>query len=78
MAIASNPTVTATVAGTGNGKTLRSRIWSARWCYLFMLPNLVLSAMFTFYPAVMSWYFAFLDWSTTSSFGTPTSALSCS
>ncbi len=28
-----------------------------------MLPNLVLAAMFTFYPAVMSWYFSFLDWS---------------
>lgn len=43
--------------------SLGKRIWSARWCYLFMLPNLVLAALFTFYPAVMSWYFAFLDWS---------------
>ncbi len=39
------------------------RVWRARWCYLFILPNLVLSAMFTFYPAVMSWYFSFLNWS---------------
>ncbi|HVL24407.1 MAG TPA: sugar ABC transporter permease [Thermomicrobiales bacterium] len=45
------------------GKTLGQRIWAARWCYLFMLPNLILAAMFTFYPTVMSWYFAFLDWS---------------
>jgi ABC-type sugar transport system permease subunit len=42
---------------------LRKRIWAARWCYLFALPNLVLAGMFTFYPTVMSWYFAFLDWS---------------
>lgn len=45
------------------GKTLGQRIWAARWYYLFMLPNLILAAMFTFYPTVMSWYFAFLDWS---------------
>jgi ABC-type sugar transport system permease subunit len=47
----------------GQGKTLWQRIWSARWCYLFMVPNLILAALFTFYPTVMSWYFAFLDWS---------------
>jgi multiple sugar transport system permease protein len=46
-----------------SGGTLRQRIWTARWCYVFMLPNLVLAAMFTFYPTAMSWYFAFLDWS---------------
>jgi len=54
------------LAGQGQpaaGRTLRQRVWAARWCYLFMLPNLVLAAMFTFYPTVMSWYFAFLDWS---------------
>ncbi len=45
------------------GKTLRQRLWKARWCYLFMLPNLILAAMFTVYPTVMSWYFAFLNWS---------------
>jgi multiple sugar transport system permease protein len=46
-----------------HGKSLGQRMWAARWCYLFMLPNLILAAMFTFYPTVMSWYFAFLDWS---------------
>jgi len=46
-----------------HGKALGQRMWTARWCYLFMLPNLILAAMFTFYPTVMSWYFAFLDWS---------------
>lgn len=44
-------------------KRLIKRIRDARWCYLFMLPNLILAALFTFYPTVMSWYFAFLDWS---------------
>jgi ABC-type sugar transport system permease subunit len=43
--------------------SLGHRIWVSRWCYLFVLPNLTLAAMFTFYPAVMSWYFSFLDWS---------------
>ena len=33
------------------------------WCYLFMLPALVLATMFTFYPIVASWYFSMLDWS---------------
>ncbi|MGH2557726.1 MAG: carbohydrate ABC transporter permease [Thermomicrobiales bacterium] len=47
----------------GPGQPLRQRLWSARWCYLFMLPNLILAALFTFYPTVMSWYFSFLDWS---------------
>jgi len=46
-----------------SGKTLWQRVWAARWSYLFMLPNLILAAMFTFYPTVMSWYFSFLDWS---------------
>lgn len=48
---------------TARGKSLRQRMWAARWCYLFMLPNLVLAGMFTFYPTVMSWYFSFLSWS---------------
>lgn len=45
------------------GKSMWQQMWGARWCYLFMLPNLILAAMFTFYPTVMSWYFSFLDWS---------------
>lgn len=46
-----------------SGKSLGQRIWAARWYYLFCLPNLILAGMFTFYPTVMSWYFAFLNWS---------------
>lgn len=43
--------------------SLRQRLWQARWSYLFMLPALVLGALFTFYPMVASWYISFLDWS---------------
>ncbi|HVX47381.1 MAG TPA: sugar ABC transporter permease [Mycobacteriales bacterium] len=50
-------------AGKSTSGSLWTRIWTARWCYLFMLPSLILAAMFTFYPMVMSWYFSFLDWS---------------
>ncbi len=39
------------------------RLWAARWCYLFMVPALILSILFTAYPIVASWYFSFLDWS---------------
>lgn len=48
---------------TGGTRPLRQRIWQARWCYLFMLPSLVLAGMFTFYPTVASWYLSLLDWS---------------
>lgn len=44
-------------------RPLWRRILNAKWCYLFMLPNLILAGMFTFYPTVMSWYFSFLNWS---------------
>ena len=44
-------------------KSLLYQIWAARWCYIFMLPALVLSGMFTFYPIVSSWYFSLLQWS---------------
>lgn len=36
---------------------------NARWCYLFVLPSLVLAGMFTFWPMVASWYYSALDWS---------------
>lgn len=49
--------------GRSSSGSLWTRIWTSRWCYLFMLPSLILAAMFTFYPMVMSWYFSFLDWS---------------
>ena len=42
---------------------MRRRLWNARWCYLFMLPTLILGALFTLYPMIASWYISFLDWS---------------
>ncbi|WP_147264072.1 carbohydrate ABC transporter permease [Desertihabitans brevis] len=36
---------------------------TTRWCYLFLLPALVLTAMFSFYPMVMSWVYSTMDWS---------------
>jgi multiple sugar transport system permease protein len=48
---------------SGREASLWNRIWAARWCYLFMIPSLVLTAGFTLYPTVMSWYFSLLDWS---------------
>lgn len=44
-------------------KGLWQRILVNRWCYAFILPTLILAALFTFYPMIMSWYFSFLKWS---------------
>lgn len=38
------------------------RIWAARWCYLFMLPSILLTGTFSVYPTVASWYFSLYDW----------------
>jgi multiple sugar transport system permease protein len=35
---------------------------NARWCYLFLLPALILTAGFTFYPMIMSWVYSTMDW----------------
>ncbi|MBO0706949.1 MAG: sugar ABC transporter permease [Candidatus Dormibacteraeota bacterium] len=50
-------------------RSVAERAWAVghdllrtRWCYLFVLPSLVLSGLFTFYPMVMSWVFSTLDW----------------
>lgn len=43
--------------------SLWQRIVAARWCYLFMIPSLILAAMFTFWPIIASWYFSLLDFS---------------
>lgn len=34
-----------------------------RWCYVFVLPSLVLAVMFTFWPIAASWYYSLQDWS---------------
>ncbi len=43
--------------------SIPKRLWADRWCYIFMLPALVLIVMFSFYPIVASWYYSLLDWS---------------
>jgi len=43
--------------------SLGQRVLAARWCYLFMLPSLLLAAAFTFWPILASWYFSLLDFS---------------
>jgi ABC-type sugar transport system permease subunit len=36
---------------------------TTRWCYVFLLPALILTAMFTFYPMIMSWVYSTMNWS---------------
>lgn len=49
--------------GRVDGGTLRQRLWKYRWCYVFMLPSVILGAIFTVYPMIASWYISLLDWS---------------
>ncbi len=42
--------------------TLRRRLWQARWCYLFILPGVVLAVLFSLWPIVASGYYSFFDW----------------
>lgn len=48
---------------------LWNRMKRHRWHYLFILPMLVLFVMFSIWPMVGSWYYAFFDWDGT---GRPT------
>ena len=53
----------ASQAGPGTRRSgLGKRIWSARHSYLLILPGVVLTALFSVYPLVMSWYYSALDW----------------
>lgn len=47
---------------TPQQRPLWQRIVLHRWCYLFLVPTLILAGLFTFYPMVMSWVFSTLDW----------------
>ena len=46
-----------------NQRSLWRRIMQRRWIYLFMLPSLVLTFMFTLYPIFASFYFSLFQWS---------------
>ena len=50
------------VAPVSRRASLWRQFWKARWCYAFMLPSLILTAMFTLYPIFASWYFSFFQW----------------
>jgi ABC-type sugar transport system permease subunit len=43
--------------------TLWQKMWQARWIYLFMVPSLIMTAMFTLFPIIASWLFSFTQWS---------------
>lgn len=43
--------------------SLRRSIWKSRLAYAFMLPSVVLVAVFTYYPTVMSVYYSFTNFS---------------
>jgi len=44
-------------------RTLWRQLFKHRWVYLFMLPALILTVMFTLYPIFASFYFSFFQWS---------------
>lgn len=44
------------------GRSIWRQMWAARWCYLFMLPGIVLSVLFSLWPIVASWYYSFFNW----------------
>ncbi len=43
-------------------KPLWQRMRANVWCYLFMMPAIVLYVMFTIWPILASWYYSFFDW----------------
>lgn len=45
-----------------NPDSLINRMIAHRWCYLFILPVVVMFAGFTLYPIIASGYFALFDW----------------
>lgn len=63
MAIRTAPPPIVTAGRRRPAKPVWQRMVEARWCYLFMLPGMILTGMFTFYPIVASMYFSLLQWS---------------
>lgn len=61
MAVPAVP-VTEQPASRSRRKPLRQQLWEARYCYLIMIPGLVLIGMFSVYPLVASWIYSFYDW----------------
>ncbi|MGE5607458.1 MAG: carbohydrate ABC transporter permease [Bacteroidota bacterium] len=42
--------------------SLWRKIVEHRWCYVFLIPMLIMFSAFTIYPIIMSGYYAFFDW----------------
>lgn len=49
--------------GSSWARRTLGNVWTARWCYLFIAPSLLLGGLFTFYPAIASWVLSVQDWS---------------
>ncbi len=43
-------------------KTSKLTRINSTWCYIFLIPALLLTAGFTFYPMIMSWVYSTMDW----------------
>ncbi|MFZ0215537.1 MAG: sugar ABC transporter permease, partial [Candidatus Dormiibacterota bacterium] len=52
----------AATAPRARRRSLGRQIWRARWCYLLMLPGLVLIAMFSVYPIFASFLYSLYNW----------------
>lgn len=55
-----------TSATIATGRQQKVRGWydrlNTRWCYVFLAPALVLTALFSFYPMIMSWVYSTMNW----------------
>lgn len=46
----------------GGIKHFTDRLWRDRWIYLFLAPTVVMSALFTIWPILASYWYSLLDW----------------
>ena len=56
------PAQTLSGLGRTQRRSLPARIYRSRLHYLFILPSLVLLAVFMYYPAFSALYHSFFDW----------------
>jgi ABC-type sugar transport system permease subunit len=58
-----------TLTAAPRKKSLLTRMREQWWCYVFIAPTVILYFMFTVWPTIASWYYAFFDWT---GLGSPT------
>ena len=63
MSLASTTDLPLAKCKRSHRRSLLRRIAQNRWVYLFMLPSLVLTLMFTLYPIFASFYYSLFQWS---------------